>query len=136
MVANVISRLASAIIKLSAITKIHKYKGLHEGHHFILMAMEVHGALEHNMGRFIKDYVRLFHDKQLGGRLSLSFCFQFFKQRVNIALRCALAFVIERKITLVGNVCSKPPITIRSHDLHVGNIRGAMGEIASYHKKD
>jgi hypothetical protein len=27
-------------------------------------------------------------------------------------------------------------MTIRSHDLHVGDIRGAMGEIASYHERD
>jgi hypothetical protein len=32
--------------------------------------------------------------------------------------------------------CARPHITIRSHDLHVGDIRGAMGEIASYHKRD
>ncbi len=133
---NVINQLASATIKLSVITKIHKYKGLNEGHHFISMAMEVHGALGHDMDHFIKDYVRLFHNKQLGGHLSLPFCFQFFKQHVNIALQCALAFVIERKITLVGDVCSKPPIMIRSHNLHVGNIKRAMGEITSYHKKD
>jgi hypothetical protein len=35
------------------------------------------------------------------------------------------------KIALVGDACSKPPIIIRFHDLHVGNIRGAMGEIIS-----
>ncbi len=35
---------------------------------------------------------------------------------------------------MVGDACSKPPITIRSHDLHVDNIKGAMGEIASYHR--
>jgi len=40
------------------------------------------------------------------------------------------------KIALVGDVCFRPPITIRSHELHVGNIRGAMGEIPSYHKRD
>ncbi len=28
-------------MKLNAIVKIRKYKGLHEGHHFILMPMEV-----------------------------------------------------------------------------------------------
>jgi hypothetical protein len=38
---------------------------------------------------------------------------------------------MERKIVLVGNTCSKSPITIRSHDLHVGDIRKAMGEITS-----
>jgi hypothetical protein len=29
--------------------------------------------------------------------------------------------------------CSRPPVTIRSHDLYIGNIRGAMDEIAPYH---
>jgi hypothetical protein len=40
------------------------------------------------------------------------------------------------KIVLVGDACSKPPIIIKFHDLHVGDIRGAMGEITSYHEKD
>ncbi len=30
---------------------------------------------------------------------------------------------------LAGDACSRPPIIIRSHDLDVGNIRGAVGEI-------
>jgi hypothetical protein len=30
---------------------------------------------------------------------------------------------------LEGDVCFRYPITIRSHDLHVGDIRGAMGDI-------
>jgi hypothetical protein len=34
---------------------------------------------------------------------------------------------------LVGDVCSRPPIIIRFHDLHVSDIKGAVGEIASYH---
>jgi len=33
---------------------------------------------------------------------------------------------------LTRNVCSRPPITI----MHVGDIRRAVGEIVSYHKKD
>jgi hypothetical protein len=37
---------------------------------------------------------------------------------------------------LASDACSRPPITIRFHDLHVGNIRKAMGEIASYHERD
>ncbi len=37
---------------------------------------------------------------------------------------------------LASDVCSRPPITIRYHDLHVGDIRRVVGEIASYHKKD
>jgi hypothetical protein len=42
MALNVITLLACAAVKFNAIIKIHKYKGLHEGHHFILMAVEVH----------------------------------------------------------------------------------------------
>jgi len=37
---------------------------------------------------------------------------------------------------LVKNVCSRPLITIKSHDLHVGDIRRVVGEIVSYHEKD
>jgi len=43
------SKLVGASVKFNAIVKIHKYKGLHEGHHNIPMAMEVHGALGHDM---------------------------------------------------------------------------------------
>ncbi len=100
------------------------------------MAMEVHGALECDMDCFIKECACLFHDRRLGDHLSLSFCIQFFKQHVNIALQCALAFAIEKKITFVGDVCSRPLTTIRSHDLHVGDIRGAMGETVSYHERN
>ncbi len=53
-----------------------------------------------------------------------------------ITLQHALTSAIEKKITLVGDVCSTPPITIRSYDLHVDDIRGVVGETASYHKKD
>jgi hypothetical protein len=50
------------------------------------MAMEVHGAPGRDMDHFIREYGRLFHDRQLGGHLSLSFCIQFFKQHVSITL--------------------------------------------------
>jgi hypothetical protein len=36
----------------------------------------------------------------------------------------------------MGDVCSRPPIIIRSHDLHASDIRRTMGEIASYHERD
>jgi hypothetical protein len=88
------------------------------------------------MDRFIRECVRVFHNRQLWGNLSLSFCIQFFRQRVNIVLQHAFTFAIERKIALVNDVCSRPPISIISHDLHEGDIRGAMGEIASYHERD
>jgi len=51
-------------------------------------------------------------------------------------LQCALASIINNNIGLVGDAYSKPPIAIRSHDLHVGNIRRAMGVIASYYERD
>jgi len=66
----------------------------------------------------------------------LSFCIQSFKQCVSITLQCALNFAIERKITLASDVCSRPPTTIRSHNLHAGDIREATNEIASYYKRD
>jgi hypothetical protein len=37
---------------------------------------------------------------------------------------------------LVDDACSRPPITIRSHNLHVGDIIRVVGEITFYHKKD
>ncbi len=56
-------------------------------------------------------------------------CWYYFEQHV-------LAFTIEKKITLAKDVCSKPLITIKFHDLHVGDIRGVMGEITSYDERD
>jgi hypothetical protein len=63
VVMNVINRLTNVITKLNTIVKIYKYKKIHEGHHFIPMAMEVHGALERDMDCFIRESVRLFHDR-------------------------------------------------------------------------
>ncbi len=37
---------------------------------------------------------------------------------------------------LLGDVCFRPPIIIRFHDLHVGDIIRVVGEISSYHKRD
>jgi hypothetical protein len=99
------------------------------------MAMEVHGALGRNMDRFIMECAHFSHDKHSRGQLSLYVCIQFFKQCVSIVLQCVLAF-IERKIALESDVCFRPPIIIRSHDLHASDIRRAVGEITSYHKRD
>jgi hypothetical protein len=63
VVLNVISQPTSATTKFNAIAKIHIYRGLHEGHHFILMTMEVHGTLGHDIDHFIKECVCFFHDK-------------------------------------------------------------------------
>ncbi len=63
MASSVIIWPTSATMKLSAIAKIYKYKGFHEGHHFILMAMEVHGAPKNDMDHFIKECAHLFHDR-------------------------------------------------------------------------
>jgi hypothetical protein len=133
---RIIGRPIGVAVKLSAIAKICKYKWLNEGHHFISMTMEVHDTFRRDMDRFIRECARLFHDRRLKNHLSLSFCVQFFKQCVNIALQCALASTIEIKIALMGDVYSRPPITIKSHNLHASDIRGAMGEIASYHERD
>jgi hypothetical protein len=63
MALSVINQLVVVIAKFNAIVKIHKYRGFHEGHHFILMAMEVHGAPRRDMDHFIKECVRLYHDR-------------------------------------------------------------------------
>jgi hypothetical protein len=38
MASNVINQPTNVVVELSTIVKINKYKGLHEVHHFILMA--------------------------------------------------------------------------------------------------
>jgi len=37
---------------------------------------------------------------------------------------------------LTRDVCFRPFIIIRFHDLHAGNIRRDVGEISSYHERD
>jgi len=58
--------------------------------------------------------------------MKLSFMKLFFK---------SLAFAIERKIALARDACSRPPITIRSHNLHACDIREVVSKRASYHKR-
>jgi len=60
---SVISQLVGVVVELNAIAKICKYRRLHEGHHFISMAMEMHTALGHDMDHFIRECACLFHDK-------------------------------------------------------------------------
>jgi hypothetical protein len=43
---------------------------------------------------------------------------------------------VKKKIGLARNACSRPPIIIRSCNLHASDIRRAMGEITSSHEKD
>jgi hypothetical protein len=100
------------------------------------MAMKVHNTLRHDMDRFVKECACLFHDRRSKCHLSLFFYIQFFKQHVNITLQRALASSIKRKIALASDVCSRPPTTIRSHNLHDDDIRRAVGEITSYHERN
>jgi hypothetical protein len=65
MAMNVISRSTNVVAEFNTITKIHKYRGLHEGHYFIPMTMEVHGAHGHDMNHFIRECAHLFHNRQL-----------------------------------------------------------------------
>jgi hypothetical protein len=101
-----------------------------------LMAIQVHGTPRHDMNHFIKECAHFFHDRWSRGHLFLSFWIQIFKQRVNIAFQCALASITKKHIALACDVCSRPSITIKSHNLHAGDTKRAMGEIASYHEKD
>jgi hypothetical protein len=63
LASNVISRPIGAVVELIAIVKICKYRWFHEGHHFIPMAMEVHGTPMHDMDRFIGECASLFDDR-------------------------------------------------------------------------
>ncbi len=78
----------------------------------------------------------LLQDRRSGDHLSLFFWIQFFGQCVNIVFQHALTSGIKKMIALADDAYFRPPIIIRSHDLHVNNIRGAMGEIISYHMRD
>ncbi len=74
VVTSVINQPTGVIVKFNAIVKICKYGGLHEVHHFILMAMKVHNAFWRDMDNFIGECVCLFHNRRSRGHLSLSFC--------------------------------------------------------------
>jgi hypothetical protein len=63
MASSVINQPTGAVVELSAIVKIHKYRWFHEGHHFIPMVMEVHGTFGHDMDHFIRECACLFHDR-------------------------------------------------------------------------
>jgi hypothetical protein len=132
---SVINLPTGAIKNFSAIAKIHKYKGLHEGHHLILMTMEVHNTLGQNMNHIIRECAHIFQDRCSRSHLSLSFCIHFFRQRVSIAFQHVLTSAIKREIALRVYACSRPPIIIRFHNLHASDIKRAVSEIASYHKK-
>jgi hypothetical protein len=64
------------------------------------------------------------------------FAFNFSSNVLALFFNVFLASNIERKIMLVGDVYFRPPIIIKFHDLHVGDIRRVVGEIASYHERD
>ncbi len=107
---NFISQPTGVVVEFNAIVNIRKYKRFHEGHHFILMAMDVHDTLGCDMDHFIRECAHLFHDRQSSGHLFLFFCIQFFRECVSISLQLALTFVIKSKIMLAGDACSKHPI--------------------------
>jgi hypothetical protein len=71
MAMNVISRPLSAAMELNTIVKFRKYRGLHEGHRFIPMAMEVHNTLRCDMDYFIQKCAHHFHDRQSRAHLSV-----------------------------------------------------------------
>jgi hypothetical protein len=50
------------------------------------------------------------------------FYIQFSKQCVSIAFQCVLNFAIEKKIMLARDPCSRSPIAIKFHNLHVGKL--------------
>jgi len=64
MATSVFSQPTNVVVELNTIAKIHKYKRFHVGHHFISMAMKVHGTPKRDMDCFIKECVLVFfHDR-------------------------------------------------------------------------
>ncbi len=79
----------------------------------------------------------LFHDRQSEDHLSFFiFAFNFLSDVLVLLFNVLQLLLQNRKIVQVGDVCFRPPIVIRIHDLHASDIRGNMGEIASYHERD
>jgi hypothetical protein len=64
MASSVITRPIGVVANFNDVAKIHKYRGFHEEHHFLPMAMEVHSALGCDMDRFMKECTYLIHDRQ------------------------------------------------------------------------
>ncbi len=59
-----------------------------------------------------------------------------FSNNILLLLFNMLSLYYREEDWLIGDVYFRPPITIRSHDLHVGNMKRVVGEINSYHEKD
>jgi hypothetical protein len=72
MILSVISRPTSVVVEFSVIIKICKYRRLHEGHHFISMAMEVHGEC-HNLNLMLATKARAY--KCAGQEWNMGFSF-------------------------------------------------------------
>jgi len=96
MVSNIFSWPIGAVVELNAIVTICKYRRFRERYHFIPMTIEVHDAPKYDMYCFTK-CAHFFHDQQSKSHLFLCFYIQFFKQQVNIAFQCALAYAIKRR---------------------------------------
>ncbi len=91
-------------------------------YHFILMAMEVHNMFRHDMDCFIRECVHLFHDKQSRGYLSLSLLHLIFQAMCQYCFSACFNLCYRKKDCIGGRYFSKPPMTIRSHDLYESNI--------------
>jgi hypothetical protein len=75
----VISQPLGVVVELSAIVKIRKYIRFHQGHHFILMVVDMNDTHGCDMDRFIGECSHLFYGRRSRDHLSLSFYIQFFK---------------------------------------------------------
>ncbi len=45
-------------------------------------------------------------------------------------------FAIKKKIVLARDACSRPLITIKSHEVHAGDIKEGYGRDSFYHVRD
>ncbi len=129
---NVISRPTSAITKFNAIVKFASIESFMRG---IILFQWPWRCTVHLTVIWIVSSENVFVCSMINNHKLIYPCLFAFSFSNN-ALQHALSSNTTRKIALARNTCSKPPIFIKSCNLHVGNIRGAVGEIASYHKKD
>jgi hypothetical protein len=109
---NAISSLIGATFKLSAITMIYKYRGFMRG---ITLFRWPWRCTTHSNVIWIFSSGKILVFSMIDNR--------------EIIYPCIFTF------NFLGDTCSRPPITIKSHDLHASDIKEVVGEITSYHKK-
>jgi len=100
------------VAELNVISKIRKYRMLHEGHHFILMAMEVHDALGMIWIILSRNVLALFmtNDRKVNYFCLFAFIFKVFLRCQYCFLAC-FSFYYREEDCFGGDACFRHPIT-------------------------